>query len=86
MKVFISKTITARSEVFPKMWVRRSRATTGLAGISLGFEDQSISLHDLDREDEPGDYEQKALELVKLLNEVASNPCLLPEEEDSDEI
>lgn len=84
MDDFLHRTITSKDE---NMEVSRSRTNKGFASITIRVGNNSITFTN-EQDDNPhadtsphacGDnYEQKAMRLAKLIDEVSSNGCTLP--------
>lgn len=82
LREFIRKTISGKSNIDGTVFsTERTRNTNGgssirIAMVTVDQEEQSISFstsHSGDR------YEQHALEFARMLEEIANDPCSLPE-------
>ena len=78
MENFLTRSISNESEEYD-IKVHRMRTTNGFASISIEHKKQKI---EFTNEDDNDDYEKEALELAKLLKNIAMNPCTLPKIEE----
>ena len=67
------------SEEYPDIEAIRTRTSNGFASITLKVGDKHISFSS---ENDNDAYEQQALEVAKVLQDVAYNSCRLPKIED----
>ena len=77
MKTFIIKTITETSKEYDIIEASRMRTSNGFCKIQIEYGKQKISFTN---ENEDHDYEQKAIELARVLDKIALDPCDLPKQ------
>jgi len=77
MENFIMREISEISKDYPEIRVSRTRTSKGFCQITISFKNQKFILTNEDNNDS---YELQALELAKILDIIASNPCSLPME------
>lgn len=76
MEEFLIREIKEQSEEYPNIIARRTRTSAGFAQISITYGTQTIKFSNDSGNDA---YETQALETAKLLDEIALEPCVLPE-------
>jgi hypothetical protein len=73
---FLMRTISAESSD-GKMYAFRTRNSNGFASITIRVMGKEIQFTNEEGNDA---YEQQALELARLIEGIATNPCFLPDQ------
>jgi hypothetical protein len=77
---FLYKTVTLESDNF-NIRVARTRNSDGFASIEIAIVDENempLQKLEFNNNNNNDSYEQMAIELSELLDDICKNPCLLP--------